>query len=111
MANGLILLLWLGWAVFSAWSIRVGLVMLLFHKFGGWAYPMAYFCWLALFAAAFWFLGWCGSDMYGGDPNDPWQRAGWIIFLLSPIGLPVCFGAPIVLVTDAIFIWFSVERR
>lgn len=41
-----------------------------------------------------------GMQMYGFDAGDPRQMMGYITLFYSPLGLPMAFGAPAVLVLD-----------
>jgi hypothetical protein len=47
-----------------------------------------------------------GFDLYGFDQNDRWQWAGWFVLFLSPIGLPMVFGAPVIFILQTVIaIW------
>lgn len=43
-----------------------------------------------------------GFVMYGYEPDDPWQSIGAAAFWLSPLGLPLLAGAPVVVALDLI---------
>ena len=77
-------------------------VRLLRDRFGGLAYVVSYLFWIVSFVAGLAFTSWSGLELYGFDRTDLWQVVGAIVFFISPFGLPLLFGAPVVIVADAI---------
>lgn len=90
------------WAPLSAWIVRAVVVRLLFGHVREAAYIIAYLVWIGGFLTNLWFVEWSGMRMYGFDRTDPWQFAGWVAMWLSPFGLPLVVGAPIIFVVDVI---------
>lgn len=102
---------WLLWALIAAWTSRA-LIVCLFSKRGAGAYGLAYGFWVLSFLGALGFVSWTGMQMYGFDRDNPWQVAGWYVLFISPFGLPLLAGAPIVLLIDAIrFGWTARGRQ
>ena len=95
-------IVWLLWAPLCAWFVRALIVRLLHRQMGGASFAYAYTFWIVSFISALVFAQWSGMQMYGFDRSDPWQLAGWIVLFISPFGLPLLFGAPVVLLSDAI---------
>jgi hypothetical protein len=98
--------IWFGWAFLCAWVVRIAVVALLPRRFGAWSYLLAYAWWPSLFVAGAFIVESMGFDMYGGDPESATRTIGRAIFLYSPLGLPVVFGVPPVIVLDVgVLLW------
>lgn len=95
------------WAPICAWSIRALVVGLLKRRLGNAAYGAAYAAWVLSFIVAMVFVSWTGMQMYGFNRSDPWQVAGWVVLFVSPFGLPLLFGAPVVFLVDLLRVWLS----
>jgi hypothetical protein len=102
---------WFLWAPLCAWFSRSLIVRLLRPRMGYAAYGVAYAFWVVSLIAGLTFVQWTGMQFYGFDRTDPWQLAGWIILFLSPFGLPLLFGGPVVLVADAARLALPARRK
>jgi hypothetical protein len=91
---------WVTWAAICAWAPRYLAVRKWGKAYGVGAYFIGYFSWPLMFVVGLIIVGWTGMQMYGFDRSDPWQMAGWIILFLTPLGLPVLYGAPFVMLFD-----------
>ena len=94
--------LWLGWAFACALGVRLGFTHLFRPRLGDAAQIGAYGMWFVLLLIGWAVVSVSGMQMYGFDPNDPRQAVGYATLLYSPFGLPTAFGAPAVLVLDAL---------
>lgn len=93
---------WWIWAPLCALLSRTIVVRLLHSRLGKAAFAAAYAFWIVSFIAGFIFVQWSGLDFYSFDRTDPWQIAGWIVLFVSPFGLPLLFGGPIVFLADMV---------
>ena len=107
--SSLIELGWWLWEPLCAWLVRVVVVRLLRPRLGDWAFVAAYAVWVVSFLAGMAYVAWSGMEMYGFDASDPWQLSGWVVLFLSPFGLPVLFGGPIIFIVD--FVRFAIRTR
>lgn len=79
---------------------------LLARHVGSLAYLFGYLTLAGLFATGLLVVKLTGFVMYGYDPNDMWQRVGAVVFLYSPLGLPLLIGFPPVVILDvAVGLW------
>ena len=70
--------------------------------------------WLASFVVAMLFVSWTGMQLYGFQADDPWSWAGWFVLSISPFGLPLLFGAPVVVILKVLLGWWravTIARR
>lgn len=63
--------------------------------------------WLLSFMAALLFISFSGMQLYGFHSDEPWSWAGWFVMFISPIGLPLLFGAPMVIVLRLLVMWWK----
>lgn len=63
---------------------------------------LAYLTWAGLLALGMLIIKLTGFVMYGYEPDDLWQSIGAAAFWLSPLGLPLLVGAPVVVALDLI---------
>lgn len=94
---------WYVWAFACALGVRIAFTRLLRRRLGARAQLAAYAAWPVLLFIGAVLVGISGMQMYGFDANDPRQMAGWWLLTYSPLGLPILFGAPVVLVVDAVW--------
>jgi len=59
------------------------------------------------FVAALLFVSFNGMQLYGFHSDEPQSWAGWFVLFLSPIGLPLLFGAPMVIVLKVLVVWWK----
>lgn len=98
--------MWFGWAFVCAWLVRAAAFALLPRSFGKWSYLVAYAWWPGVFIFGAIIAEGTGFQMYGYDPNSWMQQIGRVIFLYSPLGLPVVFGGLLVIAFDvATLVW------
>lgn len=74
------------------------------------AYAIAYSCLLIGFIATLLLVSWSGMQFYGFNSHDPWHMAGYISLVISPLGLPLVFGGPVVLLVDIFRGWRGTLR-
>ena len=100
-----IVLLWLGWAVLSVWGTRFVLKWWVFRFQPDWeSYAACNAAMIALGFAAMAFVDASGWHLKASN-NLPMQKAGAIVLFLSPFGLTLWIGGPIVLLNDLIKAW------
>lgn len=97
---------WLLWALVSVWAVRFLIVRWTKERLGlSGAYVAAYSFLFFGFVFTLWFVGWSGMTLYGFNREDPWQMAGYAGLFISPLGLPVLFGGPVVFLLDLFRRW------
>lgn len=95
-------ILWWAWCPASALLVRSLALRMLRVSGGRSAILAGCGAWLACLCAAMIFVSWSGMELYGFNGDDPWQWAGWFVLFLSPFGLPLLFGAPLVMAVQGI---------
>jgi hypothetical protein len=97
---------WLLWAFGSVWVVRFLFMRWTKERLGSSeAYVAAYSFLLVGFVSTLWFVGWTGMPLYGFNREDPWHVAGYVSLFISPLGLPVLFGGPVVFLVDLFRRW------
>jgi hypothetical protein len=102
--------LWFGWSFVCAFLTRVAFAAVLRKHLGGFAYLGAYAGWVGLLIIGGIAVSFSGMQMYGFDADDPRQMFSYWVLFYSPLGLPLVFGAPAVLVVDGVR-WILRLRR
>lgn len=102
MEGPLHIVIWFGWAFACAFCARLGFTRLFRSRLGSMAQFAACGMWLVLLLMGWVVASFSGMQMYGFDASDPRQMLGYWVFFYSPMGLPIVFGAPAVLVVDLV---------
>lgn len=104
-------LLWFVWAFACAFAVRTLAVRFLAPRWGRLAgYVSGYVLWLVLFAIGLTIV-WLGKlNTYGYDAADPGQFTAYVVLTYSPLGLPLVYGAPMVLLLDGVRAAFRLIR-
>lgn len=99
----------LTWPIWIAWSAAITLlvriiVASLFKQFmaADRAYLAAYLTFPALLVLGATVVGLTGMPMYGFDGENWAHWLGYATLYLSPIGLPLVLGIPLVLIADIV---------
>jgi len=106
--------------LYLAWVLIVGIASALAWRYAlqRWvfrfenrllAWFLSYLVMAALYGFSLWFLDFSGWNLKGGNEQPIKQVAG-ILFFLSPIGIPLAVGGPIVFFFDAIIAWRRSEE-
>lgn len=102
---------WFGWAFACALGVRLGFTYLFRPRLADAAQIASYGMWFVLLLIGWAVVSISGMQMYGFDADDPRQMMGYITLFYSPLGLPVAFGAPVVLVLDLLMAAARWARR
>jgi hypothetical protein len=95
----------------SAWLIQTLALRLFYKRIGKAAYDVGCAFWLFGFIVTLAIVSWSGMQPYGFDPHDRWQVAGWYVFFLSPLGLPLLFGVPALLFVQGLWFWYAAVSK
>lgn len=106
VVDTLITVAWFVWAIACASATRVFVVRWAKGRIGlKGAYVTAYSVLLVGLIATLLLVSWSGMQAYGFNRRDPWQMAGYISLFISPLGLPVLFGGPVIFLVDMFRLW------
>ncbi len=104
-------LLWIGWGILGVWLLRYALKRWVFRFEKDWVgLVCSYAAIAALGLFAIWFVDFSEWNFKGGNTRLI-QQIGGFLFSLSPIGLPLWFGGPVVIAYDLAQAWRRSEEH
>lgn len=106
------MVLWLLWCVGCAYTVRWAVVHTLRPRIGWLSFIAAYAAWLLLFASGTAIMTVTGFDFKSAPgPLEGAEFIGYLVYIWSPLGLPVALGAgPIVIWDVGVGIFKALKR-
>lgn len=107
-------ILWWLWCPVAALLVQAVAIRLYRPRNAAQETTVGCLAWLASFAVAMLFVSWSGMQLYGFHSDDARSWARWFVLFISPFGLPLLFGAPVVLILKALLTWWkavTISRR
>ena len=101
----LLVVVWLVWCFVASLGLRYALKRWVFRYEREWlAYLCCYATMIVLGLLAAWFVDYSGWHFKHGN-TQPIQRVAEFVLILSPSGLPLHIGGPVVILYDLIQAW------
>ena len=93
--------LWLLWCIGCAYTVRWAVVHTLRPRIGWLSFIAAYAAWLLLFAIGTLVMTVTGFDFKSAPGTaEGAEFIGYLVYIWSPLGLPVAFGAVPIVIWD-----------